>query len=32
LEDTSEGTITIWKRTPEVGSLDNLLAELGIAY
>ena len=31
LEDTSEGTITIWKCTPEVGSFDNLLAELGIA-
>jgi len=31
LEDTPEGTKRIWKRTPEVGPLDNLLAKLGIA-
>jgi len=31
LEDTPEGTKRIWKRTPEVGPLDNLLAKLGVA-
>ena len=31
LEDTPEGTKIVWKRTPEIEVLNNLLAELGIA-